>query len=545
VTAVERLRRHLDRKRAAGLLLLWLVSTTPVLLPGEPSAPPEPAGLPLLWVRVAAVPLLGFAVVVARRMPLAAAVVPAALGLAATPEVVTGRLVLAQLLFAYLLGRRLESRRTALLFFAAMGAVGLLLLPLTPGATTLDGLSLASKVLLTFVFPWLVGQYEQQRAGLVHTGWELAERLEREQALVADRARLRERARIAEDMHDSLGHELSLIALRAAAIQVAVGLGPEQRQAAGELRRAAESATERLREVIGVLRQDGEPAPVLPAGDSVESLVKRAAASGMAVTLDDDVGPAGAGGAGPLPPMADRAIYRVVQEALTNATRHAPGAAVTVTLRREGDAALVRVVNQAPPSGPGGPGGSGGPGGAGGAAGYGLVGLDERVRLAGGTLDARPADGGFAITARLPLTAGAAATPPGDAGASRRQLALARRKAWRSMIDATWLPVAATAILVLLTVGYYRYAPDPGVLDKQVYGQLRIGERQASVAPLLPARPVGGGERGERPEHAPADPPGAGECRFYRATPHRLSPAYRLCFTGGRLSHKATVNIDD
>jgi hypothetical protein len=83
-----------------------------VLLPGEPFSPPEPAGLPLLWVRVAAVPLLWLAVVVARRMPLTAAVVPAALGLAAAPEVVTGRLVLAQLVFAYLLGRRLESRRT-------------------------------------------------------------------------------------------------------------------------------------------------------------------------------------------------------------------------------------------------------------------------------------------------------------------------------------------------------------------------------------------------------------------------------------------------
>ena len=88
-------------------------------------------------------------------------------------------------------------------------------------------------------------------------------------------------------MHDSLGHDLSLIALRAAALQVAPDIGPAGRRAAGELRQDLAAATERLHEVIGVLREDGQGPPALPAADTVASLVQRAAASGMAVTLDD------------------------------------------------------------------------------------------------------------------------------------------------------------------------------------------------------------------------------------------------------------------
>ena len=75
-------------------------------------------------------------------------------------------------------------------------------------------------MLLIILFPWLVGPYARQQFQLVRAGWELAERLEREQDLTAERMRLLERSRIASDMHDSLGHELSLIALRAATLQV-------------------------------------------------------------------------------------------------------------------------------------------------------------------------------------------------------------------------------------------------------------------------------------------------------------------------------------
>ncbi|UWZ39687.1 sensor histidine kinase [Dactylosporangium roseum] len=423
-------------------LALWLVIAAPVFGFDELPDARQVAVVPLEWTQVAAVPLFGVAALASRRYPTVAATVPPALGLAATPEMLTNNYLVAQVVLAYLLGRRAAGQAVALLLFIAACAAGLLVILVTPATVMTSGTSLVFLALTTLVLPWLVGRYVRQQAELVRTGWELAERLEREHELTGEQARLRERSRIARDMHDSLGHELSMIALRAAALQVAPDVGKQGRHAAAELRRAAAEATSRLREVIGVLREDHETAPMLPAGDTVRSLVDRATASGVAVTLVDELTPAGDDEGTALPPMTHRAAYRVVQEALTNATKHAPGAPVTVTLRRQGAEAVVTVVNRATASRrrPGAPG-------------HGLAGLDERVRLAGGTLDAWPAVDGFTVTARLPLTLGAVTTP-GAARTSRHQLALARRRLRRSMINAMWAPAVTIAALLLLWFGF-------------------------------------------------------------------------------------------
>ncbi|MEU7861980.1 histidine kinase [Nonomuraea sp. NPDC049141] len=554
---MNRLRDMVVKAFRDGDLLLCLAITLPMFLANESPEVGQPPGLPLSWVRIAAVPLLTLAVAVGRRRPVVAAGVPAALALAVTPELYTDSFMISQLLLAFLLGRRTAGMRPGLLFFAGVCLAGLAAANLTPGATLSTWLSLVTTAVAIILLPWLAGRYARQHDELVRTGWELAERLERERDLIGERMRLVERSRIAGDMHDSLGHELSLVALSAAALQVHPGLDEPARKAAAELRASAAKATERLHEIIGVLREDGETAPVLPSGDTVAALVNRAAAAGMAVRLYDEVGR--------LTPMADRAAYRVVQESLTNAAKHAPGAAVTVRLDSDPAAgkAVVSVVNTAPPAGAEFDAGarpdqrpSRRPPEAG-SGGYGLVSLDERVRLAGGTLRARPADGGFAVTARLPLTAEAtltagaaalttetaalttgtaeiAATPPD----SRRELALARRKIRRSVIDAIWMPVAAAAALLPLTSGYDLYTAHRSVLDAGVYGELRVGQSLASLESRLPAYQV---DDGGRPRGAPADPQGTDECRFYRISANSLSPAYRLCFTGGRLSHKDEV----
>ena len=272
-----------------------------------------------------------------------------------------------------------------------------------------------------------------------------------------------------------------------------------------------------------MLRQDGEPAPLFPASDTIARLIERAADSGMTVTLDGDVQP--------LPPMADRAAYRLVQEALTNAAKHAPGAAVTVRLATDTSTgqAVVSVVNEPPPDAAT----SGTPAGGG----HGLVSLDERIRLAGGRLHARPVDGGFAVTARLPLTEGAAATPPG----TQQALARARRNVRRSMLDAIWMPTVAGAVLLGLTFGYTYSTTYQSVLDADVYAGLRIDEPQSIVEPRLPANQV---DDNRIRQAMPADPPGAGECRLYRTTTLEFSPVYRLCFTDGRLSHKDTIEFE-
>ena len=183
-------------------------------------------------------PLLGLAVVVGRRHPVVAAAIPAGLGFAATPELYTGTFLIAQMLLAFLLGRRTASMRTGLLFCAAVCLAGAALIWF--GSDPLQTwFTVVGTVVLTILLPWLIGRYARQQSLLVQAGWDLAERLEREQDLIADRMRLLERSRIASDMHDSLGHELSLIALRAAALQVNPDLGDSARNAAGELRESA------------------------------------------------------------------------------------------------------------------------------------------------------------------------------------------------------------------------------------------------------------------------------------------------------------------
>jgi signal transduction histidine kinase len=511
--------RFLTGERAADLLL-WVAISGLMLFADELPQQRWWTGLPLLWVKVGVVPLLGLAVAVSRRHPVVAAAVPAGLGLAVTPDLYVENLWIAQVLLAFLLGRRTPSMRPGLLLFGGVCLVGLILAVANPSVPLSIWFSTVLNAVVTIMVPWLAGRYVRQHDELISTGWQLAKRLEREQDLIGERIRLLERSRIAGDMHDSLGHELSLIALRAGALQVDPKLAESARKAAHELRESADAATGRLQEIIGVLREETEAAPVLPTSDTVAALVERAAASGLAVTLDGQLGS--------LPPMADRAVYRVVQEALTNAAKHAPGAPVTVRLGVDAAAgeAEVTVANAAAPAGP-----PPGPG----SGGYGLVSLDERVRLAGGRLHASPADGGFAVTARLPLTAGAAVTPP----ATTRELALARRKVRRSLIDAIWVPAVAAATLLLLSFGFNLYTSYRSVLDSAAYGGLRLGQSQTSVQTRLPAYQVDD----ERPRGAPADPAGTDECRFYRTTASSISPAYRLCFSDGRLSHKDRVTI--
>ena len=226
---------------------------------------------------------------------------------------------------------------------------------------------------LTVVLPWLAGRYRRQQALLVEAERERVRRLEREREHVAEQARLTERARVAAELHDSLGHELALIALRAGALELSPELTATHQAAAGDLRSLAVSATDRLRQTIAMLRERDDAPPVL---DTVE----RARAAGMTVLMDD---------LGPLPDLADLAVRRVVREALTNAARHAPGAPVTIACDITPLTAVLTVSNPA--------------GNAPGADGSGLAGLRERLRLLGGRLDATRADGRFDLTAEVPL----------------------------------------------------------------------------------------------------------------------------------------------
>jgi signal transduction histidine kinase len=239
------------------------------------------------------------------------------------------------------------------------------------------------------------GMFVRARRQLLLTLRERALRAEADQRLHADLARTAERTRIAREMHDVLAHRISLIALHAGALEVRPDLPPEQvREAAVLLRSTARQALEELRNVIGVLR-DGpgqEPAPAAPQPtlSDIPRLVEDTRRAGakidfeMRVERPDDA-----------PSALGRDAYRIVQEALTNMSKHAPGTAGRVCITgAAGDGLHITVRNRLPVSASS---GSALPG-----AGAGLLGLQERVTLAGGTLVHGP-DGcaGFVVDAEL------------------------------------------------------------------------------------------------------------------------------------------------
>ncbi|SNY34993.1 histidine kinase [Paractinoplanes atraurantiacus] len=267
------------------------------------------------------------ATVSARRWPLAGWLV------VMLATIVDGNFSFGIPVLSYLVGLRTERIRPVAVAFAAIAAGGTALNLGVLGVGPAEWFELAMFLLLLGVFPWLAGRYQAQRRRLESAGWERAARLESERRMVV----LRERSHIAREMHDSLGHELALIALGAGALETSPDLPEEKRAAAARIRESAATATDQLREIIGVLREANEAAPLEPADEPVEDLAGRARAAGMEVTVERT----GAGA----PPTVERAACRVVRESLTNASRHAPGAPVAVGIRHTAAATTVTVVN--------------------------------------------------------------------------------------------------------------------------------------------------------------------------------------------------------
>ncbi|MEV4458917.1 histidine kinase dimerization/phosphoacceptor domain-containing protein, partial [Microbispora sp. NPDC049633] len=311
-------------------VLLWAVLGVPVVwaslthtLAGAYTWPEVIAGLAAI----------GAAVALARPRPLGAMLVAAALwagsvAVRGDPTV----FFLALVVMSYLAGVRMARARPALLGLSAAAVIAAVVVPLVrwllaaqwdPGAWffAVTGIGLFGLV------PWLAGHARHQSLALTRAGWARAGHLERERRMLAEQARLRERAAIARDMHDLLGHDLSLVALRIGALEVAAGLPESHRRAAGEARVAVTAAAERLRDIVDVLRDGDGPGAAHariphenaahadtargdtanedtarentarentahedtahpgPAVESVGELVRRASAAGMPVTL--------------------------------------------------------------------------------------------------------------------------------------------------------------------------------------------------------------------------------------------------------------------
>ncbi|WP_029383671.1 histidine kinase [Streptomyces leeuwenhoekii] len=320
-----------------------------------------------------------------RRLPVALAIVLTPVGMASLTA--SG----AALLSLFTLAVHRPFRCTAWI-----GGVNIVTIPLYVWLHRDPGMPFAADVVLTALLTvsaigW--GLFVRAKRQLMLSLRDRARRAETEARLRAEQAQRLAREAIAREMHDVLAHRLTLLSVHAGALEFRPDAPRAQIvRAAGVIRESAHEALQDLREIIGVLRAGepddagGRPQPTLAALDTLVDECRRA---GMEVAFDSRVADPAA-----VPAVVGRTAYRIAQEALTNARKHAPGTEVTVSVTGARGEGLAVAVRNSPPEGdiPPVPG-----------SGQGLIGLTERATLAGGRLEhGAEADGGFALRAWLP-----------------------------------------------------------------------------------------------------------------------------------------------
>ncbi len=245
-----------------------------------------------------------------------------------------------------------------------------------------------------FVAVVAIGGVVRNRRAYLREAEERARIAERGREAEARRRAIEERLRIARELHDVLGHNISLINVQATAALHGLRREPERAEdALTAIKQASKDTLREMRATLGVLRQVDEAAPVAPAPGlaRLDELTGRIASAGIEIRTEVEGDPR------PLPAEADLAAYRIVQEALTNVTRHSEASSVLVRIEYDDGAVTVSVENDRvddrgaaspPPS----------------ADGSGIRGMRDRAKALGGTLDAAPRpDGGFKVRAHLPL----------------------------------------------------------------------------------------------------------------------------------------------
>lgn len=359
----------------------------------------------------------------------------------------------------------------------------------------------------------------RQRAAYRRLGWELARVLEEQERSRTQEILTAERVAMAGEIHDRLGHRLTLIAVRLGRLSLDETVPPDARDAVERIRAEAAAAAAELGETVTLLKA-GRGTELAPAARSLRQVVDGVDGS-LEVRADVPDGVEDR-----LSPHARAAFERVLTEALTNAAKHAPGRTVTVTADVEGGVARLSVRNAVlgPPAEPRTRPAS---------SGHGLTSLRARLEMLGGELRVRR-DGEFVLEARVPLDATPTAptaplAPAGvdaterDAGARTRD---ASRRAWRA-------PAALAAAAALFAVGYFTFVTVASVLPVERFEQLRVGMEQREAADLLPST-----EMLEPPRDDSAEPSGA-SCRYFEASvsPFRRDDVHRVCFTDGIVSH--------
>ena len=342
-----------------------------------------------LWFAVPAVAALVLALVARRRFPFAG---PAAYWLLAAgisfvdwqliPFMTS--LVVVGMAAAFLLGNLRNLVKAALGLAVVIGSAALIVLEI-PGHAT----SLLVFLPLEFGIAWLAGYALRERAEQAEAAEVRASQAERDRETAARIAVAEERARIARELHDIVAHAVSVMVLQVGAVRHKLPDAlAEDRDALKGVERAGRTALAEMRQLLAAMRRDGDEAELVPQPglDGLDSLLEEMGRAGLPVELHVDGDPV------PLPRGLELSAYRIVQEGLTNALKHARASDADVTVRYRPDELEIEVRDN-------GRGGAKSDG-----LGHGLVGIRERVKLYGGEMTAGAANGeGFVLNTRLPL----------------------------------------------------------------------------------------------------------------------------------------------
>lgn len=366
---------------------------------------------------------------------------------------------------------------------------------------TVEGLALGTVAgLLTSLVlagPLAVAAVLRHRRDYLHRGWRLA-------AMEADRrssdiqtAVQHDRMSLAAEMHDGLGHSLTLIAVRLGQLSLNPTLAPADLAAVAELRQASAEAAEELGLAVRLLRDPGAVATA-PTVRAIMDSVESARSAGIHVTTEvpEDLSRA-------LSAEAQTAVARLIQESLTNAAKHAPGEEVNITIRVADSTMVAEVSNALSAQAEAGSPSSGG---------FGLIGIGHRAAVLGGSLEVRRSLDVFALKLMLPTDAKpvtcSSATDAEYIVAAESEAAQGRAKATRNAIV---LPAAVLGAAMVVIIGYLTVATMLSVMSPLRFAVIQPGDSRAEVELSLPPFEL---------LDAPRDqfPPMSGEqCRYYES----------------------------
>ena len=368
------------------IVLVAVESTLEVVLSrGSPRAPRTP-----LWFSVPATAVIVLPLLARRRFPIAA---PVAVWLvAAALSFVDGRLVvftpgvyLVGLAAAFLLGNSADAVRAPLGLAVVLSAAAIIIS--NDPRRDPDDLIFPP---LVFALGWLAGVVVHERGQQAQAAEVRAAQAERERDAATRLAVAEERARIARELHDIVAHAVSVMVLQVGAVRHKLpGALAGDRQALQNVEQAGRTALAEMRRLLAAMRGEGDGVELMPQPglDGLGSLLEETGRAGLPVRLHVDGEPF------PLPPAIDLSAYRIVEEGLTNALKHARASNADVTVRYRLDELQIEVRDN-------GTGGSAGDG-----PGLGLAGVRERVKIYGGQMTAgTSAGGGFVLSTCLPLS---------------------------------------------------------------------------------------------------------------------------------------------